>query len=115
MINEPERQFIDFGVPDKPVTDNGPQFDSREFRLFTKRLSIEHATSSPNYPRSKGQAECYVQTIHNSLSKMLADGKTLAETLVTIRSAPVGDGLPSPAVLLQVETYLLVCTAMQNH
>ena len=31
---------------------------------------------------------------------MLSDGKTLAETLIALRSTPVGNGLPSPAVLL---------------
>ena len=37
----------------------------------------------------------------NSLVKMLSDGKTLPETLIALRSTPVGNGLPSPAVLLQ--------------
>ena len=32
---------------------------------------------------------------------MLSDGTTLAETLIALRSTPVGNGLPSPAVLLQ--------------
>ena len=42
-----------------------------------------------------------MQTIKNLLNKMFAEGKTLAETLVAIRSTPVGDGFPSLAVLLQ--------------
>ena len=37
----------------------------------------------------------------NWLVKMLSDGKTLAETLIALCSTPVGNGLPSPAVLLQ--------------
>ena len=32
---------------------------------------------------------------------MLADGKNLQQTLAAVRSTPIGDGLPSPAVLLQ--------------
>ena len=42
-----------------------------------------------------------MQTVNNSLINMLSDGNTLAETLIALRSTPVGSGLPSPAVLLQ--------------
>ena len=58
-------------------------------------------TSSPSYARSNGQSERTIQTFKKSLIKMLSDGKTLAETLIALRSTPVGNGLPSPAVLLQ--------------
>ena len=46
MINELERQFTDFDVPEKLVTDNGPQFGSHEFQLFMKWLSTEHVMST---------------------------------------------------------------------
>ena len=64
-------------------------------------MNFEHVTSSPNYARSNGFSERSVQTVKNSLVNMLSDGKTLAETLIALRSTPVGNGLPSPAVLLQ--------------
>ena len=64
-------------------------------------MNFEHVTSSPKYARSNGFSERSVQTVKNSLVKMLSDGKTLAETLIALRSTPVGNGLPSPAVLLQ--------------
>ena len=64
-------------------------------------MNFEHVTSSPNYARSNGFSERSVQTVKNSLIKMLSDGKTLAVTLIALRSTPVGNGLPSPAVLLQ--------------
>ena len=63
-------------------------------------MNFEHVTSSPNYARSNGFSERSVQTVKNSFN-MLSDGKTLAETLIALRSTPVGNGLPSPAVLLQ--------------
>ena len=64
-------------------------------------MNFEHVTSSPNYARSNGFSERSVQTVKNSLVKMLSDGKTLAQTLIALRSTPVGNCLPSPAVLLQ--------------
>ena len=64
-------------------------------------MNFEHVTSSPSYARSNGQSERTIQTFKKSLIEMLSDGKTLAETLIALRSTPVGKGLPSPAVLLQ--------------
>ena len=101
VIRVLEKQFVDFGCPQRLISDNGPQYGSFEFREFAKRMNFEHVTSSPNYARSNGFSERSVQTVKNSLIKMLSDGKTLAETLIALRSTPVGNGLPSPAVLLQ--------------
>ena len=100
MICVLEKQFGDFGCPQRLISDNGPQYGSFEFREFAKRLNFEHVTSSPSYARSNGQSERSVQTVKNSLIKMLSGGKTLAETLIALRSTPAGSGLPSPAVLL---------------
>ena len=101
VIRVLEKQFVDFGCPQRLISDNGPQYGSFEFREFAKRMNFEHVTSSPNYARSNGFSERSVQTVNISLVKMLSDGKTLAETLIALRSTPVGNGLPSPAVLLQ--------------
>ncbi len=100
-IDELDRIFADFGIPEYLISDNGPQFGSAEFRAFAKKLGVSHSTSSPEYPESNGMAERTVQTVKNTLIKSMEDGKTLYDSLRAIRSTPVGDGLPSPAVLLQ--------------
>ena len=94
VIRVLEKQLVDFGCPHRLISDNGPQYGSFEFREFAKRLNFEHVTSSPSYARSNGQSERWVRTVRNSLIKMLSDGKTLAETLVALRSTPLGSGLP---------------------
>ena len=101
VIRVLEKQFVDFGCPSRLISDNGPQYGSFEFREFAKRMNFEHVTSSPSYARSNGQSERTIQTFKKSLIKMLPDGKTLTETLIALRSTPVGNGLSSPAVLLQ--------------
>jgi hypothetical protein len=68
VITELKRFFIDFGVPEQLVSDNGKQFDSAEFRQFCNALNIRSTTSSPEYPRSNGLAERMVQTVKESLS-----------------------------------------------
>ena len=101
MIGHLEKMFCDFGIPQTLLSDNGAQSGSSEFRDFAKRLHVQHTTSSPRYPQSDGMAERMVQTMKRSLTKMLGDEKSLLQTLAAVRSTPIGDGLPSPAVLLQ--------------
>jgi hypothetical protein len=45
--------FARFGVPKQVISDNGPQFSSREFREFAERFKFKHTTSSPGYLMDK--------------------------------------------------------------
>ena len=49
------------GLPSVVVSDNGPQFSSREFRQFAMQYGFKHVTSSPEYPHSNGKAKKAVQ------------------------------------------------------
>ncbi len=49
--------FARHGIPDKPMSDNGPQYTSEEFQKFTETWGIEHDTSSPLYLESNGFAK----------------------------------------------------------
>ena len=53
------------------------------------------------WPRSNGLVERTVQTVKESFIKSQSDGKTLLDTLQVLRSTPLGNGLPTPAVILQ--------------
>ena len=101
VIAELTRFFIDFGIPEQLVSDNGKQFDSAEFRQFCHRFNIRQTTSSPEYPRSNGLVERTVQTVKESFITSQSDGKTLLDTLQVLRSTPLGNRLPTPAVILQ--------------
>jgi hypothetical protein len=101
VIAELKHFFIDFEVPEQLVSDKGKQFDSAEFRQFCSSLNIRSTTSSPEYPRSNGLAERTVQTVKESFIKSQSEGKTLLDTLQVLRSTPLGNGLQTPAVILQ--------------
>lgn len=98
------------GVPDILVSDNGPQYSSQEFRLFSKEWDFSHVTSSPHFPQSNGQSESAVKTVKTLLKKALDSGQDFQKSLLAYRSAPLQDGL-SPSQLLMgrnLKTFLPV-------
>lgn len=99
IIKKCKQQFSRYGIPDTIVSDNGPQFSSQDFKLFSKQYKFTHTTSSPRYPQSNGKAEKAVQIAKNLLKKAKADGSDPHLALLDYRNTP-RDGLPSPAQIL---------------
>lgn len=95
IIKHLKSLFAVHGFPDVIVSDNGPQFSSREFEQFTARCNIRHRTSSPHHPQSNGEAERAVQTA----KRLIASSGDLDEALLAYRSTPLANGY-SPAELL---------------
>lgn len=68
-------QIARHGIPDAIVTDNGPPFNSGEFRDFVENYEFEHRTSSPRYPQSNGNVENAVKIVKNLMRKCVHDKK----------------------------------------
>ena len=83
------------------MSDNGSQLDCAYFLAFCDSRNIRVISSSPTSAQSNGLVERHIQTVKRTILKMFESGKTLWETLAAIRSTPVSNDLPSPAVLLQ--------------
>jgi hypothetical protein len=96
-----KRQFLDFGRPETLISDNASYFVSNEFQWFMEEFDIKHITASQYYSQSNGLAERMNQTIKSSLHKAKQTNQTLYDVLTTLRSTPLGEGLPPPSVLLQ--------------
>ena len=88
------------GVPEVIISDNGPQYDCRSYREFSKEWGFQHTTSSPRYPQSNGFIERQVETVKLTLDKAEKSGEDLPMSMLTLRSTPIDSQLPSPAELL---------------
>ncbi|XP_015767458.1 PREDICTED: uncharacterized protein K02A2.6-like [Acropora digitifera] len=71
VITNMKAHIARFGIPNKPMSDNGPNFTSREFKLFSDSYSNEHITSSPTYAQSNGKEENSVKTDKKIMQKAL--------------------------------------------
>jgi len=84
--------FSAYGLPEQLVTDNGPQFISEEFSLFTQLNGIKHIHSAPYHPATNGLAERFVRSFKMALKASVGSGRPLSEQLcsllVTYRSTP---------------------------
>lgn len=62
-------------MPEKLVSDNGPQYFCDEFAKFSKQYGFIHATSSTTHAQSNGLAKKTVQTVKHIFGKCKADRK----------------------------------------
>ena len=67
VIEKLKPMFSRQGIPEFMVSDNGPQYSSHEMKEFAQLYGFIHITSSPRYPKCKGQAERAVQTVKKLL------------------------------------------------
>ena len=79
------------------VTDNGPQFASKEFEAFAKSWSFNHTTTSPRYPQSNGKAENAVKTVKRLFQKCKESGVSEFQALLDWRNTPTEGMATSPA------------------
>ena len=56
------RWFSTFGVPEELSTDDGPPFNSFEYRKFLQNWDVSRRLSSAYYPQSNGRAEAAVKS-----------------------------------------------------
>ncbi|CAM1302195.1 Uncharacterised protein g3183 [Pycnogonum litorale] len=116
VINHMKSISSEYGIPEVIMSDNGPQYSSKEFALFCEQWGITHITSSPTYAQSNGFAERMVQTVKNIMKKSDRSADDIYLGLLTYRTTPVDTKLPSPAYLLNTRVYrtLLPCSGRQQ-
>ena len=96
--------FSTHGLPERIVTDNGPQFCSEEFENFLKVNGIRHTLSAPYHPATNGEAERFVQTFKNAMKSFNANASTvnsfIPKFLLSYRTTPHTTTGVCPSLLL---------------
>ncbi|KAK3093011.1 hypothetical protein FSP39_010012 [Pinctada imbricata] len=92
--------FARYGIPEEVVSDNGPQFASKEFAEFAGKYGFKHTTSSPRYPQSNGMIERTVQSVKRLLKKAKMDKRDPYIAMLENRNTPLENLGYSPVQLL---------------
>ena len=106
-INVLREPFARFGIPQQLVSDNGPQFVSKEFKQFMSANGVKHIRSSPYHPASNGATERMVQTVKLALKGDHKKGVLLEKSLTNF--------LLHCRVTHHTTTGVPPCTLMMNH
>lgn len=97
VIRKLKSHFARQGIPDLVISDNGPQYASREFERFSQTWGFEHRTSSPGYPQSNGKAESAVKTAKRLMLKAAAAREDPYLAMLDHRNTPSQGLNTSPA------------------
>ncbi|CAG2219480.1 unnamed protein product [Mytilus edulis] len=89
-----KKHFARYGLPDCVFSDNGPPFNSHEFRHFSNQYEFTHTTSSPRFPQSNGKVENAIKTAKRLMVKSHKDAKDPYLALLDWRNTP-SEGLDS--------------------
>ena len=85
-----------YGLMETLITDNGPQFSSKEFKEFVSTYGINHITSSPTHQQSNGLAEEAVKQIKTLMAKCKDSGTEFFLALLDLRNTPRDSEIGSP-------------------
>ena len=82
VANQCKLVFSEYGLHDTLISDNGPYYTLQVFTSVMQAFSVNHITSSQNYPQSNGLAEKYVQIVKCLLNKPKEEDKDLYKCFI---------------------------------
>lgn len=96
--------FAQFGLPRSVHSDNGPPFNSAEFKRFLECNGVKQTTSAPYHPQSNGQAENSVTYVKQKLTRACRENVdisiALSRCLFNYRNSIHGTTNTTPAQLM---------------
>ena len=78
-----DKIFSSFGVPQEVKTDNGPPFNSTDFRTFAQYLGFSHRKITPYWPQANGEVERFMRTLEKAIRTAQIEGKPWKQELYT--------------------------------
>ncbi len=112
VVTKLKHHFARHGIPDKFISDGGPQFSSERFKRFANQWGFVHDMSSPGNSKSNGSAEAAVKNAKNIMRKCRASNEDPYIGLLNARNTPT-EGLDTSPVqrLFNRRTRTLLPTA----
>ena len=97
LISQLKPIFATHGIPAVLITDNGSNYDSRDFKEFSTSWDFRHVTTSPHHHQANGKAESAVKIIKNIVKKAKKDSSDKWKAILEWRNAPTPNSSSSPA------------------
>ena len=76
-----EKIFATHGNPEVLKSDNGPPFQSKEFREFALNTGFRHRKVTPEWPEANGEVERFMRTLKKCIHTSTAQGKNWKQGL----------------------------------
>ncbi|XP_063951721.1 uncharacterized protein K02A2.6-like [Lytechinus pictus] len=99
-----KQHFARYGIPERVITDNGPQFVAQEYAQFAAEWDFEHVTSSPRYSQSNGKSESAVKIVKTIIKKAVKEGSDVQRAILEWRNTPDPDGVSAVQKLMSRRT-----------
>lgn len=101
-----KKSFMEEGLPKELVSDNGPQFVSREFTRFLTERGVKHRRTAVYNPQCNGLVERFNRVLGGFIRTALLSGsqdkkESIEQQLFTYRNTPHPLTGVSPALLLK--------------
>lgn len=92
VINSITKIFSIFGIPKVIKTDNGPPFQSHDFKQFAHTLGFHHQRITPHWPQANGEVERFMRTLKRFIQATTLENNSwtskLGEFLMAYRATP---------------------------
>ena len=104
VIPRLDKIFAEFGVPVSLKTDNGPPFNSHEFKTYASITGFRHRRITPLWPQANGETERFMRTVKKSIKAALNKRRSwkqeLFKFLLDYRTTPHCTTGAPPATIL---------------
>jgi hypothetical protein len=108
IIECTKKHFALHGICATLISDNGPQWVSRNFAEFTKNWEFDHITSSPYHSQSNGKAESAVKIAKKLIKKTTKEESDLYLAILDWRNTPDEAGYSPAQKLMSRRTRTLL-------
>ena len=92
--------FAEYGMPHRIMSDAGSNFISEKLKNFCNSLNIKQAVFSSYHHQSNGEVEAFIKFIKHTIKRCSDSSGDIHMAMLQLRTTPLGQGLPSPAMLL---------------